>query len=367
MDPQQAPGAIPLVTRRKPGTIFFITISILELYYSIREDFIDYFDDLISYVVAVETSKSAQKVSNHLHAFLEFANAVYVDDLREYISVICTFSDHIDVQPCRSKKSCVKYISKEDLNLVFNVKISDLHFNYRVFDWARSIAKFDHTHPFVTEHRFCYNFLAKYYKDFKKNSVGVFGSFRTVKWAWAGWALDVVVWWNRVVSSEFVFKRQCLFLYGPSNTGKTSLIEFLVGRSNMKFVFYPGVGHFFMQDFDPDVHKIIMFEEFDFRSCTLNMLKRLLEGRPFAFPVKGGCDKIISFRGPIIFVSNDCVIDDVAIQNRLFVVSAETPYWQEVKVLVPKVEDPGEAEEIIAISSASESERLSGSEGHDTS
>lgn len=34
-------------------------------------------------------------------------------------------------------------------------------------------------------------------------------------------------------------------------------------------------------------------------------MKRLLEGRPYAYPVKCVLDLIISFKGPVIFVSND--------------------------------------------------------------
>lgn len=45
------------------------------------------------------------------------------------------------------------------------------------------------------------------------------------------------------------------------------------------------------------------------------MLKRLLEGRSFAYPVKDVADKIICLRGPIIFVSNYKKIEDLALKK----------------------------------------------------
>lgn len=85
-----------------------------------------------------------------------------------------------------------------------------------------------------------------------------------------------------------VIKKRQLYLWGPSNVGKSSLVESLIGKVNMKFVFYPGVGKFFMQGFDPYFHKFFLFEEFKLHFYPVNMLKRLLEGREYAYPVKCG-------------------------------------------------------------------------------
>ena len=140
--------------RKRPGKQFFITINftfapcLLERARLISNPEVG-FNEIISYCVAVERSDKSELCSHHIHCFVEFKEALLISDLCEYLKSVY-FELHIDVQPCRSRKSCLKYISKENVYFYTNVKTSDLHFNYRCFKWADSISKFDHTHPFVT-------------------------------------------------------------------------------------------------------------------------------------------------------------------------------------------------------------------------
>ena len=76
-------------------------------------------------------------------------------------------------------------------------------------------------------------------------------------------------------------------MYGPSNARKTTYIEELVGVNNFVHVYHPTEHQFFMTDYDPDVHKIIIFEEFDASLYKMSHLKRLLEGRADSYQVKG--------------------------------------------------------------------------------
>lgn len=103
-------------SRRKPGHSFFVTVSLAEVYSTVRQDFISFFSDIVTYCVAVEISKVSVSVENHMHAFLEFGSAYFVDELSDYIRLFAA-CDHADVQPCRSRKSCLRYISKEDRDL----------------------------------------------------------------------------------------------------------------------------------------------------------------------------------------------------------------------------------------------------------
>lgn len=99
----------------------------------------------------------------------------------------------------------------------------------------------------------------------------------------------------------------------------------------MKFVFYPGVGKFFMGGFDVMFHKVIVFEEFDIRFYKGSFLKRLLEGREYAYPVKCQNDLVMKFKGPIIFVSNNDIRDvcyDYALLGRISILYADCCFWQ---------------------------------------
>lgn len=122
-------------------------------------------------------------------------------------------------------------------------------------------------------------------------------------------------------------------MWGPTNVGKSSFVESLIDKQNLKYVFMPGVGKFCIQGFNPEVHKVILFEEFDIKFHHISLLKRLMEGRNYAYPVKCEMDRVLSFYGPIIFVSNynieECCTDE-AFLRRLVIVYARRrhPFWK---------------------------------------
>lgn len=94
------------------------------------------------------------------------------------------------------------------------------------------------------------------------------------------------------------------------------------------------------------------------------MLKRLLEGRKFAYPVEGLPDKYIVFCGPIIFISNFFVIDDAALLSRLFVVSAAEAFYEEACIALPKEEAMDVPPSPVLLSSSSSFEE-DGEEGNE--
>ena len=164
-----------LLGRIRAGRIFFITVSLTDLFSRVREDFVDNFEDLASYCSNVESSHSSGIMFHHLHVFLEFREKFFVDDLRKWVDVFLNSGEqkiHFDIQPCRSRKSCLRYITKEDHHAVTNIKESDLPFYFRAYKWAMRTQRFRYDDPFVVEHRFCYNFLRHMYFDVQcsKNS-----------------------------------------------------------------------------------------------------------------------------------------------------------------------------------------------------
>lgn len=78
-----------------------------------------------------------------------------------------------DVQVCKSRKSCLRYFSKEDSSPLYNCKESELQFNLRARKWAERVHTFRFDDPFVVEHRFCYRFLKKFFDDVKSPVVDV--------------------------------------------------------------------------------------------------------------------------------------------------------------------------------------------------
>lgn len=122
------------------------------------------------------------------------------------------------------------------------------------------------------------------------------------------------------------------------------MIEKLVGKSNLKYAYFPGVGKFFVQSSDPHFHKFIIFEEFNYRFYQPSFLKRLLENRTFAYPVKCSSDNVFQFCGPDIFISNEVIRDiwnDCARLGRLQIVHASVPFWQSLEKEVPCIKEEG--------------------------
>lgn len=112
--------------RRYPGCKFFITIGI-DHQASVSERLTplnncEYFqpnNEIISFVVSCESNQKHLKFEKHLHAFIEYKLPIYIQELCEYLFSIYD-NCHIHVQPCRSKKTCIIYISKEDTDLLTN-------------------------------------------------------------------------------------------------------------------------------------------------------------------------------------------------------------------------------------------------------
>lgn len=327
--------------RNKPSACFFITVDLPTYYESVRKDILAWFSEVVTFCVAVETSRVSKRVSYHCHLYLQFYTPCFLSDLREYIEMclrVHEWPSRFDIQSVKSTRNVLKYISKEDRNIIYNCKLSQLNFNYRAYRWAVETPKFSHADPFVQEHRFCYRYLEKMFNDVKM-TLTVAPGLRPCTKAYCNWSLEVCTWWNNFLKAVGIRKKQ-LFLYGPTSVGKSSYIEILIGRANRSVIYFPGVGKFFMQGYKPGFHKVIVFEEFDAKYFVQSMLKRLLEGRRYAYPVKGEFDMIIEHRGPIIFVSNYYPIEfDDALKSRLLFVSAPVGFWTMAEALLPKEEE----------------------------
>lgn len=320
--------------RAKGSHHFFITLDAFEYYEEIRIDFISIFSSVVSYCCSIEKSSAHSRVSYHLHAYIEFSESLLLSELQEFIR--CCFPNcRLDLKSCRRPADVLKYVSKEDWYLYTNVKKSRLHFNYQLHDWVVNTPRYSIDDPFVVSNCHRYRFLQQYHAEHLMRLYPSFRPFQPIEVVKCSWALSVSLWWNEIILG-FKHKRKCLFLYGPSNVGKSSFVEHMIGRHNLRYVFYPGVGNFFMSDFRIDFHKAIIFEEFDSQHYPHSHLKRLLEGSTYSYSVKCQPDKTFKFHGPIIFISNYAPSLDSALENRLLVISAYDPYWSGVEELLVK-------------------------------
>lgn len=137
-----------------------------------------FFDGVDGYVIAIEKSE-VRKGHFHLHSFMSFVEPCIIAELGDYIRSfpVC---EQLNIQACRSAKSCKRYVSKEDIKLISNCKVSDLYNHYRVYKWAMQTPYFRYNAPFVVEHRFCYRFLASAHANWRCSLKPAFSKFEPV-------------------------------------------------------------------------------------------------------------------------------------------------------------------------------------------
>ncbi|XP_049805079.1 uncharacterized protein LOC126248276 [Schistocerca nitens] len=118
-------------------------------------------------------------------------------------------------------------------------------------------------------------------------------------------------------------RKKQLYLYGDTNIGKSTLVEKILSRK--QHVYLPFCSEFGFGGYDPRVHNVIVFEEFEWQRWRpyASILKRIVEGRPVTVNVKNKPGMVIKHRGLVIFVSNEFTIGDEALISRLNVVHAD--------------------------------------------
>jgi hypothetical protein len=103
-------------SRRKGGKAFAVTLTLESIYERVREDFLCNFTDIETYCVCIERHKNSISegtgVRNyHLHAYIRLEICVLLEEVKAVLREVCTGT--VNVQPCRSERNWLKYITKE--------------------------------------------------------------------------------------------------------------------------------------------------------------------------------------------------------------------------------------------------------------
>lgn len=118
-----------------------------------------YVEGVESYCVGLEKHESG---NYHLRCYLKFYDCVDCDYIRNWFS---WFSSTVNVERCRSSKSWLIYITKEDEDAYHNVSTSKLSFYYRLYSWCRSTDVYKVSDPFVCEHNNKFRYIEEFYNE----------------------------------------------------------------------------------------------------------------------------------------------------------------------------------------------------------
>lgn len=149
------------------------------------------------------------------------------------------------------------------------------------------------------------------------------------------WKQKVIDWWNDWVTNGYEPKKKQLYLWGPSNTGKSHFIKTILKEcipvppeedqqnpnAYERHVFKPTPNdlRFAWEEFDERLHSVMIINEFDFEEFCLSDLKKAFEGDSLVIGCKHTKSKRIRFQIPIIVISNMDIPDEKLENNYKYI------------------------------------------------
>lgn len=280
--------------------------------------------------ISLEHGKFGENCEYHLHAYVKFVGRfTYCDLIKLYSKKLMRFGYNnmsVHVESVKNIKKYLSYITKEDLYPYFiGVNTNNFSFRYRAYYALKDMPEFDCSHPFIVEHRFCYKFLHNFWIDIHLDY-----SAKTV-YLWpcvlydVKWFLDLFDWYSTFVSTLHYRKKKHMYLYGPSNVGKTTAVEFLL-RDLGNRVYRAADQHPF-GSYKSSIHRCIVFEEFRISKYDYTILNKCLEGSEFYCNQKYMAERVERCLYPIIFISNYPPPNSDHFRNRVNIINANEPLF----------------------------------------
>ena len=193
-------------------------------------------------------------------------------------------------------------------------------------NWAMKTAVFDDLDDFVIQHNYHYKWLKELHAEIR------FPLFKpiihhpyVIKKRFGNWRDKVVDWYNDWADKGFKQAKNHLYLYGPPDSGKTNLVQFLLGinekfYSFIKFlkiyvstflepyrnqIFCPKeTGRYFLEGFNQTLSTMIIIDRTDMANFCTEKWRELVAEDLFLIEHKYQDSFPEILQSPIIFISN---------------------------------------------------------------
>lgn len=227
------------------------------------------------------------------------------------------------VQTVRNEQNYLKYITKYDVSPIFTgINENNLSFYYSTIKWAAKTDNFEYSSPHVLNYPQYYKLLERVHVNVQKEknleNVQILRPYYNVLNidSLKSWQGEVIGWWNDWIINGYRHKKPQLFLWGGSNTGKTTFIFNLIKTcinkyeddsydiENQIFRPTPNEKKFAWQEFDKNLHNLVIIDEFDISEYNLTDIKKVLSGECLVANRKGQTSIKIKMEMPMIFISN---------------------------------------------------------------
>lgn len=248
----------------------------------------------------------------HHHIFVEFIDGYLLSDVRGMVIEFLSGGEYsVDIQVCRSPKSWLIYLSKEDYHpYLFNVRVCELSLFARSKHHAkvnygnrRSVRRDDH---FIMSTGQNARFVVGIIEDeIQRNRDRIIANRRYYEP-------------NRRcnISNCIQASLQHLYIEGPPGYGKTELIDSISRNYRLWKAGEPG---YFMFGTLNEDYDLVWFEDFDIMKMGLMMstLLSLMDRKPVTISKKHEDDRTILFNGRFIFTSNYPIGDNAHFRRRV--------------------------------------------------
>jgi hypothetical protein len=311
--------------------IFAITVNHIEIS---KKHVFDSLEKYCSHLVVAE-EKHFLNDGIHHHIYLRAIQDTSTDRVKVLLNRIYGlnprdegYSNKLSVDNCRSEKSWLIYITKQDADPSFKgISLSQLSFYCKALHWASNTEEFSVADPFILNHPQYYKLLELVHARVRTTMMSDhFEKIRPLSIVFnenqceMNWQKEVIDWWNDWAINGWKHKKRQLYLFGPSNTGKTTFIHRLLNsclnpsskQNDDEEYFYerqvfrplPNEPKYSMQGYEKKLHNIILIDEFDITEYNCSDLKKILAGESIMSNTKNGSGRTIYHRNPTILISN---------------------------------------------------------------
>ncbi|RNA12046.1 hypothetical protein BpHYR1_036275 [Brachionus plicatilis] len=143
-----------------------------------------------------------------------------------------------------------------------------------------------------------------------------------VKKKFDDWRDSVIEWWNEWTQNPYSPKRPQLYLFGKSDSGKTSFIVALLSVYSHQ-IFMPDKGKYEWQDWNPYQYTHVIIDEMNLQEYNKNTWKQVVAGEAFQTSVKHKESERKLVQCPMIFISNHLPEPFPGMETRLKIVECD--------------------------------------------
>ncbi|CAF1095329.1 unnamed protein product [Brachionus calyciflorus] len=250
--------------------------------------------------------------------------------IKEYLREVYGNDCYIEMYGVKNVKDSIANVTRDDTNPVFkHVDSNNFSWYSQAIHFISKNKKIDHLDPFVVRNWSKTNVLEKMLAEHEERQ------FVMVEWKvivqkrrYGNWRDQIIDWFNNWILTGISYKKKQLYLYGLSDTGKSTFIRDLFRHyykpQRQVFIPTPFCEKHAWSGFKPNKQNIVICDEFNFEKYSVDEWKLVVAGELVSNDIKYQVEKhVFQINVPMIFISNYSCIHAAGVRERLLIVESE--------------------------------------------